>query len=62
MLVLPQLHQEMVVLERYVNHSFHHVVSTLVLGWDWEDFKESLIVAGRPRSGDISHGSTWCGL
>jgi hypothetical protein len=44
MLVLPQLHQEMVVLERYVNHSFRHVVSTLVLGRDWEDFKESLIV------------------
>jgi hypothetical protein len=44
MVVLPQLHQEMVVLKRYVNHSFCHVVSTLVLGWDQKDFKESLII------------------
>jgi hypothetical protein len=43
MVVLPQLHQEMVVLKRYVNHSFCHVVSTLILGWDQKDFKESLI-------------------
>lgn len=42
--VLPQLHQETVVLERYANHSFRHVVSTLVLGRDRKDFKESLIV------------------
>jgi hypothetical protein len=42
--VLPQLHQETVVLERYAYHSFRHVVSTLVLGRDQEDFKESLIV------------------
>jgi hypothetical protein len=44
MVVLSQLHQEMVVLKRYVNHSFHHVVSTLILGRDQKDFKESLIV------------------
>jgi hypothetical protein len=44
MVVLPQLHQEMVVLKRYANHSFCHVVSTLVLGWDRKDFKESLII------------------
>jgi hypothetical protein len=42
--VLPQLHQEMVVLKRYAYHSFYHVVSTLVLGQDRKDFKESLIV------------------
>jgi hypothetical protein len=42
--VLPQLHQEMVVLERYAYHSFRHVVSTLVLGRDRDDFNESLIV------------------
>ena len=44
MIVLPQLYQETVVLKRYANHSFCHVVSTLVLGWDRKDFKESLIV------------------
>ncbi len=44
MVVLPQLHQEMVVLKRYANHSFCHLVSTLVLGWDQKDFKESLVV------------------
>jgi hypothetical protein len=44
MVVLPQLHQKTVVLERYAYHSFYHVVSMLVLGWDWKDFKESLIV------------------
>ena len=44
MVVLPQLHQEMVVLKRYTNHSFCHVVSTLVLGRDQKDFKESLVV------------------
>ncbi len=44
MVALPQLYQETVVLKRYMKHSFCHVVSTLILGWDQEDFKESLIV------------------
>jgi hypothetical protein len=42
--VLPQLHQETVVLKRYAYHSFRHVVSNVVLGRDREDFKQSLIV------------------
>jgi hypothetical protein len=44
MTVALPLHQEMIVLKRYTDHSFCHVVSTLVLCWDWKDFKESLVV------------------
>jgi hypothetical protein len=44
MVALPQPHQETVVLKRYMDHSFCHVVSTLILGWDQKDFKESLVV------------------
>jgi hypothetical protein len=34
----------------------------LVLCQDQKDFKESLAGHGSPRSGDTSHGSTWCSL
>jgi hypothetical protein len=54
--VLPQLHQETVVLKRYMNHSLCHIVSTLVLAtWSGsEGFQRVLVVVGVPVLGEVT--------